>query len=290
MYSVGKVILIGAALMMLVAAGVQAQAPNTLMYQGKLSNEVGPITSAVNVTFRIYDLDEGGVVLWTETQSITPNEVGVFTAELGSVTPFGPGVFDGSVRYLGIEVAGDGEMVPRQPITSVPYALGAPGVAYNYLDEYDVTDAVTAPLSVTVQVSQPGYVVLEANGWAMMGPNTTTAAWMAIAIGGDPAILNPVSLQWLWEAPNPSSYIGLESFSVRNVVAVVPGDYTYYVTVQAANPLPCTIINTFLSATVIPTWLGTAPPPLLTTSSKMNPERLDELKTTLMNNLNQTKQ
>jgi hypothetical protein len=289
----GKVMLLAAALCMVLTAGVFAQAPNTLMYHGKLTDETGPISDPVNVTFRIYDADTEGTLLWTEAHTgLTPNELGVFTVELGGTTPFAPGVFDGSVRYLGITVGADEEMVPRQPITSVPYALtsGVPGLAYDYQDDYAVTEGVTAPLEVTVRVSHPGYLILEASGWAMLAATTTTVAWIAITISNDATLLDPVSLQWLWETPNPNSYQGFESFSVRNIVPVDPGVHTYYVTVEKATTASCNIINTFLSATFMPAWIGTGPPPSLATSAKMNTDLLDKLKKSLTDSLNQEKQ
>lgn len=287
MYTVGKVVLIGAVLTMLVAAGALAQAPNTLMYQGKLTDAVGPISTSVSVVFRIYDVDAGGTALWTETQSVTPNELGVFSVQLGSVTDFPPDLFTGGVLYLGIEVGGDGEMVPRSPITSVPYAFGSPGIAHNYLDNHAVTDAVTAPLEVAVRVSRPGYIVLEASGWTLLTASTTMGAWIAIAVGSDAAVLDPVSVQWIWAIPNPGSVADLKSFCVRKLVPVAPGDYTYYLTVQKGNTQSADIINIHLTATFVPTWIGTDVPPSPAASPKISTEFLDRLKTSLTESINQ---
>jgi len=48
---------------------------------------------------------------------------GYFVVALGSTTPLP--LFDGATRYLGIKVADDPEMTPREELVSVPYALMA---------------------------------------------------------------------------------------------------------------------------------------------------------------------
>jgi hypothetical protein len=94
-------------------------------------------------------------LLWTETQSV-PLDEGYFSAQLGASTPVPAGVWDGSVRWVGIRVGTDAEMTPREATRSVPYALVA-------------GDAVGAihPASVTVN----GHLVIDQNGnW--VGPAT----------------------------------------------------------------------------------------------------------------------
>jgi hypothetical protein len=100
-----------------------AQAPTTMMYQGRLTNASGaPITTATSVVFSIYSAATGGSAAWTETKSITPDAQGFFTTELGSTTALGPTLFTGPKLYLGIKVGSDAEMTPRQILGSVPYA------------------------------------------------------------------------------------------------------------------------------------------------------------------------
>ena len=40
------------------------------------------------MTFRMYDVDTGGTEFWTETHTSVPVANGVFSVQLGSVTPF----------------------------------------------------------------------------------------------------------------------------------------------------------------------------------------------------------
>src|SRR5689334_21848712 len=99
--------------------------PNFLTQQGRLFDGSGvPVSTAKTFVFTIYADAGGATALWTETQSITLDD-GYFSTSLGSVTPLPANLFDGSTRYLGIKVGADPEMTPRQPLTSVPYALVA---------------------------------------------------------------------------------------------------------------------------------------------------------------------
>lgn len=115
----------GAAASMLLGAGAaHAAVPPTLMHQGRLFGDDGsPVNSTLPVTFAIYGNANDDTPLWTETADVTFEE-GYFSVALGASTPLA-GVLDGSTRYLGIAVGGDGEMTPRAVISSVPYALVA---------------------------------------------------------------------------------------------------------------------------------------------------------------------
>lgn len=115
---------------LLAGAVAQAQAPSTMVYQGRLLNSSGlPITASTSVTFRIYAAASEGSPLWTETRSVTPDVNGVFTIELGTTTSLTTATFDGTVRYMGIQVASESEMTPRQVLASTPYALRAAAAA-----------------------------------------------------------------------------------------------------------------------------------------------------------------
>ncbi len=100
--------------------------PNLVNFQGILTEPGGlpVVDGAQSVTFRIYDAASGGAALWTETQSLT-TAGGLFHTLLGSVTAFPAGVFNGTPRYLEVQVNADPPMTPRQQIVSVPYAFHA---------------------------------------------------------------------------------------------------------------------------------------------------------------------
>ena len=95
------------------------EVPEEINYQGVLTDPTGDVVPDDNydITFRLYDIPTGGVPLWSATQSVATHG-GLFNVLL----PIPPLHFDGSDRWLGLEVDSDGEMVPRQQIASVPHA------------------------------------------------------------------------------------------------------------------------------------------------------------------------
>ena len=103
---------------------VYAQIPHLINYQGKLTDTDGnPVADgAHSIIFRIYDAENGGNLLWEETQSILVQK-GVFSCLLGGATnleiPFD------KPYWLAIKVGSDEEMTPRQQITSSGYAIRA---------------------------------------------------------------------------------------------------------------------------------------------------------------------
>ncbi len=97
---------------------------NFLTYQGVLldpANNPRP-SGTYGMTFRLYR--EDATVRWTETQNVLVAN-GYFSTRLGIVTPINPGMFVNNQLTLGVQVTGDTEMTPRQPLTQVPYAMNA---------------------------------------------------------------------------------------------------------------------------------------------------------------------
>jgi len=102
--------------------------PNFLGYQGYLTSASGsPISATSSISFSVYDQPIGGTLLWTETQSVVVED-GYFAVQLGSVNPLNLS-FD-EQYFITINVAGDGEMTPRQAINSVATAFRS-NVAYS---------------------------------------------------------------------------------------------------------------------------------------------------------------
>lgn len=98
-----------------------AAPPRTISYQGYLADAGVPVNSTLDITFRLYDSETEPVPpLWHETQTVTVSN-GVYQATLGSLAPLDL-PFDRQY-YLGVSVGLDPEMSPRQPLTSVPYAM-----------------------------------------------------------------------------------------------------------------------------------------------------------------------
>jgi trimeric autotransporter adhesin len=105
-------------------------------YQGRLDDGGTPVTGLYDFTFKLFNAPSGGAQVGGpfNTNRLAVTE-GLFSLPLD----FGPGVFDGSARWLEVSVKSNGVAVaptvltPRQPITPAPmaqYALtpaGPPG-------------------------------------------------------------------------------------------------------------------------------------------------------------------
>jgi hypothetical protein len=102
--------------------------PQLVNVQGLLtdSGDEPVADGAHEVTFAVYNVENGGSELWSETRTVS-TEDGLFTIILGETNPLTESLFAYPDLWLGITVSGDTEMTPRQRLTSVPYALNAPG-------------------------------------------------------------------------------------------------------------------------------------------------------------------
>ena len=122
--TIAFVALVSAVSLCLGAMFAAEQTPGTIVYQGRLTQDDGtPIVDEVTVTFALYDSLTGGESIWTEELQISPDENGVFTAELGKITPLTPAHFSGANLYLGLTVEDDEEMTPRQVLGASPYCF-----------------------------------------------------------------------------------------------------------------------------------------------------------------------
>lgn len=117
-------------------------APNTIDYQGKALDAQGAVlapTTAANyeMTFRIYDAQEGGTIIWAERQIVTVSK-GLFSVRLGEGTATGEGTvlqtnladaFTAASRFLGVTIAISGqtpvEILPRLAFLATPFAYSA---------------------------------------------------------------------------------------------------------------------------------------------------------------------
>ncbi|OGG01737.1 hypothetical protein A2Z33_00150 [Candidatus Gottesmanbacteria bacterium RBG_16_52_11] len=128
------------------APGINRQ----INFQGKVVNDDGTNVpdGPYNFVFSLYDADESGIQLWTETQSL-PVTDGIFRASLGAVTSL-PGSVDFNTDnvYLAVNFNGDGDMEPRIRFTAVPYAFNAEKVSG--LTVTDTTGTLTIPDDKTI--------------------------------------------------------------------------------------------------------------------------------------------
>ncbi|HVI08066.1 MAG TPA: hypothetical protein VND65_07195 [Candidatus Binatia bacterium] len=122
------------ALCVLVLAGWRSWAQQTatavpmlVNFSSSLSDAAGkPVTATTSVTFSLFQNQQGGAPLWSETQSVEPNTSGAYAVMLGAATGGLPASLfvSGEPRWL--EVQAQGETIPpRVMLLSVPYALKA---------------------------------------------------------------------------------------------------------------------------------------------------------------------
>jgi hypothetical protein len=114
-------------LLLALATSLNAQMPQVISYQGRLTDDAGqPITGAKLIKFKIYGSESGSDSLWSSGYQVVQIENGLFKYELGSNVPLPPDLFGtDDPRYLGVTVDTDAELAPRTQFISVPYALHA---------------------------------------------------------------------------------------------------------------------------------------------------------------------
>jgi hypothetical protein len=110
--------------------GLSAQAPQQIKYQGVARDAAGvPIANGtIVVQFDIHSGTATGPIVYSETHStVTTNQFGLFSINVGSITPFPANLFGAGQEYLEVSVdfgSGLTSMGTAQ-FLSVPYAIYA---------------------------------------------------------------------------------------------------------------------------------------------------------------------
>ncbi len=158
--------------------GAAAAVENIIPIQGRLTDASGnPLDGTYNITFRLYDVSSGGTPLFPYTTDVVVTD-GLFTAYMGYCAVSN---IDGRPLYLGIEVEGDGEMMPRQPILPVPYAFSLiPGAIIS-----DTRDGVLTVRSTGSGDSDALYAYAEGTGEAVTGEATDGIGVYGTSVNGN---------------------------------------------------------------------------------------------------------
>ncbi len=157
-----------------------------LHFQGLLidpgTNEPKP-DGVYAMQFRIYNVATDGTALWTESKNVTVNN-GTLSTSLGDTTALDPAIFNGQDLWLGVKVGADGEMTPRHPLTTVPYAFYATNA--DKLDGYQASSFYTrsasdsryvntaGPDSMTAKSTSPSFTVANTDQGSAIGGTTST--------------------------------------------------------------------------------------------------------------------
>lgn len=159
-------------------------------YQGRLNDNGGPASGNYDLNFALFNVSNGvGQVSGTLTNSATVVSNGLFTVLLDFGTQFA-----GADRWLEISVRTNGStnfttLVPRQPLTPVPYAIYAANAS-------NVSGTISArQISGTVSLGQlpPGVVTNGATGINLGGSfNGSTANAMTNLLAYTPGVNFPL--------------------------------------------------------------------------------------------------
>jgi hypothetical protein len=110
--------------------GTEAALGTAFTYQGRLTNDDGPVSDNCEMAFRLYDQAADGSQEGAAMTATVPITDGLFTARLD----FGAGPFDGDALWLDIHVSCPGDAswtdLGRQELTAAPYALYALGAPW----------------------------------------------------------------------------------------------------------------------------------------------------------------
>jgi hypothetical protein len=102
--------------------------PRLVRFGGTVKDLNGsPLTGVVGITFTLYSEQTGGAPLWLETQNVSADNNGHYTALLGSTKPDGLPAelfISEQARWVGVQVSELAEQ-PRVLLVSAPYALKA---------------------------------------------------------------------------------------------------------------------------------------------------------------------
>jgi hypothetical protein len=114
-------------LLLVWSSALVAQIPRTLSYQGMLTDTLGASKPDGNydLTFRLFDSENGGSALWTEAKSLTVKR-GLFSTQLGDAVSFGSSVKFDKPYWLSVQVGSQAELAPRVPLSAVAYSLNTP--------------------------------------------------------------------------------------------------------------------------------------------------------------------
>ncbi len=155
-------------IIVLLTGSVAAQSSRAMSFQGRLTDDSGaPLSDTVSLTFRLYDTETEGTAVWTQVHPEVGVTNGLFHVMLSEFTD-AASVFDGTSKWLSIQVESDPEISPRSQIGTVAYAyrstmsdtatyaLASPtGTAGGWTDDATTVRLASAGDSIGIGVTDP---------------------------------------------------------------------------------------------------------------------------------------
>ena len=110
---------------LLLVQRLDAQPPRPISFQGVLTDTLGKVKpdGLYDFHFNLYPAPGGGSAVWTEQRTL-PVMHGLFSVMLGEVSPLS-GLDFAALYWLGIQVGGEPEMMPRIQLTASGFSYQA---------------------------------------------------------------------------------------------------------------------------------------------------------------------
>lgn len=210
--------------------------PQSFSYQGTLRNASGAlINGSVKLRLRLYSVATGGNALHDETFNNVVVRDGVFNVVVGDgATPIGPTVFNNAQLFLGITVNTDSELLPRQRLHPVPWAMQASSaqtavIANNLAAGGGVPNLVkfgVGSLSTIDFLPNNGKISNDANGLKLDGgANSSVSTAGDLNVGGNLTVAGDWSVSAILDKGDSNSGPNLRSLypiSITRYVVEAP--------------------------------------------------------------------
>jgi hypothetical protein len=184
-----------------------AEIPGQISYQGILTDDTGtPLDGDFLIRFNIYGSESGTDSLWSSGYQTVNVDEGLFIYRLGSIMPIPDDLFAGSaIRYLGITVSPDLEIVPRTRFLAVPYAYHALRA-----DSTDWDGLTNVPAGFADGIDDVG----EGSKWTVTDSVLYTNNYWGIARGGAGNVLDGDSVHTLVNL-GVACTTGMDGYNIR---------------------------------------------------------------------------
>ncbi|MBI5869115.1 MAG: hypothetical protein HZB43_12660 [candidate division Zixibacteria bacterium] len=269
-----------AVLSLAVAQFAAAGAPTAMTVQGKLTNSAGnPVApGAKSFTFKIYDAQAGGTDVWPagagETQPVTTDANGLWTAQLGALVPLTSSVFAGTERWLEVTV-NDGvnppETLPRIKLNTNPYSFRTsteePGVASNDRHaELILTGGIDVLTSRSLTAPSDGYILAIATGEVYIVHTNAVNSLGLFGLADSPAAIVTVQNQTQMPGAAPTGTYKI-ALAAATILTVSAGTHTIYLLGQEVTG-NLRVNDLELSLLFVPTAYGTVDPPAISSGNE----------------------